>query len=259
MSSPSPPKPQKINPYQGMNSDPRFYEAQQALGISNPNNADEINQINQYIFEQDLEGFKKDSDFTNAAAQLVAEGKVDASSYKYHDQKSYEAWAEKKGFNKKRSAAYSDRMAKEYGENWYGAGVEGIKYDRQNITSIQGRQEENKYSAQTAEQNQTLEDNYNRMRADQLEDAEAQRKMMEEMMNQPVYMPKQQQMPVVQKPQVQNDPILPAPAPNTPMSIAAPPAPELANTGSRMAIVRTPASTQARSRRATRGTSSLTN
>ena len=83
--------------------------------------------------------------------------------------------------------------------------------------------------------------------------------MMEEMMNQPVYMPKQQMNPVVQKPQVMNDPILPAPAPNTPMSISAPPAPELTNTGSRMAIVRTPASTQARSRRATRGTSKLTN
>ena len=258
MSSPSPPKPQKINPYQGMNSDPRFYEAQQALGISNPNDADEINQINQYMFEQDRDRYMKDSDFMYAAGQLASEGRIGSDGYKYHDQASYESWAEKQGYSSKATKKFATKMQKRGGDNWY-ATEGGLDIQSGDITAIQGRQEENKYAAQTAEQNQTLEDNYNRMRADQLADSEAQRKVMEEMMNQPVYMPKQQQMPVVQKPQVQDDPILPAPAPNTPMSIAAPPAPELANTGSRMAIVRTPASTQARSRRATRGTSSLRN
>lgn len=115
------------------------------------------------------------------------------------------------------------------------------------------------YDRQTQKQTDQLQSQYDQMTADQQATAEAQREMMEKMMNQPVYMPKQQGMPMVQKPQVKDDPLLPAPAPNTPMSIAAPPAPELTTTGNRMAIVRTPRSTQARKRRATQGTSNLTN
>ena len=115
------------------------------------------------------------------------------------------------------------------------------------------------YDRQSKKQQDQLQGQYDQMRADQQASSEAQQKMMEEMMNQPVYMPKQQGMPMVQKPQVKDDPLLPAPAPNTPMSIAAPPAPELTTTGNRMAIVRTPRSTQARKRRATQGTSNLTN
>ena len=69
MSSPSPPKPAKVNPYQGMNADPRFYEAQQALGISNPNDADEIARINDYIFEQDRDRYMKDPECKAATEQ----------------------------------------------------------------------------------------------------------------------------------------------------------------------------------------------
>jgi hypothetical protein len=86
-----------------------------------------------------------------------------------------------------------------------------------------------------------------------------QNKRMEELMNQPVYMPQQGAPPMVQKPQQKFNPILPAPVAPNPMQIGPPPAPELATTGNRMAIVRTARSTQARSRRATRGTSKLTN
>lgn len=86
-----------------------------------------------------------------------------------------------------------------------------------------------------------------------------QAKLMEEMMNQPVYMPQQGAPPLVQKPQQKIAPVMPAPVAPNPMQIGAPPAPELATTGNRMAIVRTARSTQARSRRATRGTSKLTN
>jgi hypothetical protein len=115
------------------------------------------------------------------------------------------------------------------------------------------------YDRQADEQSDQLQAQYDQSRADQKEAAEAQQKLMEEMMDQPVYMPKQQGMPMVQKPEVRNDPLLPAPAPNTPMSIAAPPPPEMTRAQTNMAIVRTPRSTQARSRRATRGTSRLTN
>ena len=115
------------------------------------------------------------------------------------------------------------------------------------------------YDMAADEQAEELQTQYDQSQADQKESAEAQRKMMEEMMNQPVYMPRQQGMPMVQKPEVRNDPLLPAPAPNTPMSIAAPPPPEMTRAQTNMAIVRTPRSTQARSRRATRGTSRLTN
>ena len=115
------------------------------------------------------------------------------------------------------------------------------------------------YDRQSDENTAQLQTQYDQSRADQKEASEAQQKLMEEMMNQPVYMPKQQGMPMVQKPEVRNDPLLPAPAPNTPMSIAAPPPPEMTRAQTKMAIVRTPRSTQARSRRATRGTSRLTN
>ena len=111
----------------------------------------------------------------------------------------------------------------------------------------------------TNKQSKQLRKQYRKDQRKGRKSAKEQNKRMEELMNQPVYMPQQGAPPMVQKPQQKFDPILPPPAAPNPMQIGPPPAPELATTGNRMAIVRTARSTQARSRRATRGTSKLTN
>lgn len=258
MSSPSPPKPQKINPYQGMDSDPRFADAAKALGINNPNNPDEIRRINAYMFEQDRDYYQKDPAFILAQSQLAQEGRLSQGDYRYHDYDSYKSWAKKEGYSSREIRDFDKKMQKRTGDDWYQS-EGGSTISERDITAIQSRMDENKYAAESADQQEQLRQQYLQMRADQKEDAESQRKMMEEMMNQPVYMPQQQATPVVQAPRQEQEALLPAPTPNTPMSISAPPAPELTNAGNRMAIVRTPKSTQARSRRATRGTSSLIN
>ena len=125
------------------------------------------------------------------------------------------------------------------------------------LDRIYARMEENKYNQQSEDQQFQLQEQYERMRADQLADAERQQELMEEMMNQPVYMPKEGAPPLVQKPAAKNEPLLPAPVAPAPMQIGAPPTPELTESANKMAIVRTPKSTKARQRRATRGTSSL--
>jgi hypothetical protein len=262
MSSPSPPKPQEINPYEGVTADQRMNEARQALGMDNIEDDDDMRKVKAYIWEQDKATYLKDPDFVSATNSLAQEGRLSGDiDYRYHDKDSFDAWAKKEGLRGKELNKYIKKKESRYGgSDWYSEhGGQAFDIQERDLSMIQGRMEETKYAKQSGEQQSQLQKQYEQMRADQQKDADVQRKMMEEMMNQPVYMPKQQQMPMVQKPQVQNDPILPAPAPNTPMSIAAPPAPELVNTGSRMAIVRTPASTQARSRRASRGTSKLTN
>jgi hypothetical protein len=207
MSSPSPPKARKVNPYQGINANPEIFRAQQQLGINKIKKNKHLAKINEQVFKNRVDDAMGDKYFRRAARDLDINN-IDKQS----------------------------------------------EMDR-----IYAQVDKNTYESQSRDQQKQLEEQYERMRADQLADAKTQQKLMEEMMNQPVYMPKQQQMPVVQAPRRQQEPMLPAPAPNTPMSIAAPPAPELTNTGNRMAIIRSPKSIQARSRRATRGTSSLRN
>lgn len=254
MSSPSPPKPQKINPYQGMDSDPEFYKKAQELGYTNVNNPAEVAAVNALIMQDRVDYKSAQGDkYWNKA--LMDSGKI-----RFYDEKTSYRWHRDQGYSKKHIDKMNREKSEQYGtKDWYLLDEKASDLSEFEFSEIQSKADSLKYDAESKRNQQQLQKNYERTLADQKASAEEQRKMMEEMMNQPVYMPKQQQMPVVQKPEVRNDPILPAPAPNTPMSIAAPPAPELTNTGNRMAIVRTPASTQARSRRATRGTSSLTN
>ena len=259
MSSPSPPKPQKINPYEGVGSDRRVNEARQALGMDNIEDEDDMRKVNDYIFNQDVAHYQKDPEFNKAVSQLVMEGRIDADVNRYSDEESYNKWADSKGFDEARKKHYAGRMVKEHGEDWYHTGIEGAKINTQNIVDIQGRQEENYYNDQSAEQQAQLDKAYKRSKRDSKKAADEQRAFMEEMMNQPVYMAKQAALPTVQKPVAKQDPILPAPAAPNPMNIAPPPAPELTAAANKMAIVKTPQSTKARQRRATRGTSSLTN
>lgn len=154
---------------------------------------------------------------------------------------------------------YDDAM----GNEDFAAAAKELNYREVNkqseIDNIYAQMEKNTYEQQSADQQSQLEKQYKRMRKDQLADAETQRELMEEMMNQPVYMPQQGTPPRVQKPTAKSDPLLPAPMAPTPMQIGPPPAPELTAAANKMAIIRTPKSTKARQRRATRGTSSLIN
>lgn len=212
MTSPKPPKPKKINPYQGMSSNADIKRAMDALGIDKLKKDGQKRKVDEWLLNERWEKESTRSTFNNAYRAQMRGGNI--------GRKDRTQWALDQALSAEQT----------------------LIYDRQ-----------------ADEQSKQLQTQYDQTRADQKEAAEAQQKLMEEMMNQPVYMPRQQGMPMVQKPEVRNDPLLPAPAPNTPMSIAAPPPPEMTRAQTNMAIVRTPRSTQARSRRATRGTSRLTN
>ena len=212
MSSPSPPKPQKINPYEGVSSNSDVNRARQALGIDSIKSDNDKRAVDEWLLNERWEKESQRDSFTTAYKGSIKDGSL--------KRKDKTQWA---------------------------------------LDQALGAEQTLIYDRQAEEQSEQLQAQYDQSQADQKEASEAQQKLMEEMMNQPVYMPKQQGMPVVQKPEVRNDPLLPAPAPNTPMSIAAPPPPEMTRAQTNMAIVRTPRSTQARSRRATRGTSRLTN
>ena len=205
MSSPSPPKPKKVNPYTGINSDPEIYRAQQDLGIRKIKTDEHMARINQQVVLNRYGDGMDDPAFAQAAGDL--------------DFKSVDKQSE--------------------------------------LDRIYARMEQNTYNSQSEDQQAQLQSQYERMRADQLADADRQQELMEEMMNQPVYMPQQGAPPMVEKPAAENEPLLPAPVAPAPMQIGAPPTPELAESANKMAIVRTPKSTKARQRRATRGTSSL--
>ena len=207
MSSPSPPKPKKMNPYQGVNTDPEISRAQRDLGIRKIKTDSHMQRVNQQVLRNRYSDGMDDPAFKQASNDL--------------------------NFREVNKQSELDR--------------------------IFARMEQNTYDQQTADQDSKLQAQYERMRADQLADAETQRELMEKMMNQPVYMPQQGAPPKVQKPTAKSDPLLPAPMAPTPMQIGPPPAPELTAAANKMAIIRTPKSTKARQRRATRGTSSLIN
>ena len=224
-----------------------------------------MRQINDYIHQQDVALYMKDPDFLRAAGDLAGEGLlVNNEDYRYHSKESFDAWAKSEeggGMSTKEKRDYIARKQDFYGTNdWYAQhGSQGISLDERDISTVMNRVDENTYNEQSAEQQAQLDAAYERSKADSEAAAAEQRAFMEEMMNQPVYMPKQAALPTVQKPMAKQNPILPAPAAPTPMNITPPPAPELTAANNKMAIVRTPQSTKARQRRATRGTSSLTN
>ena len=245
MSSPSPPKPRKVNPYEGINSDADVYRAQQALGINKIKKDKHMAKINDYLLEERWEKEGQRGSFENSLKVAERKGIIEEGDRT--------TWAldQVLGVEDERNYAEDAReSAKQMEEMQQGFA------DQQKAMQLEMQETQ---AAQLAQQQEAMKAQYDQSRADQAANAEAQKAMMEEMMNQPVYMPKQQQMPVVQRPEVRNDPIPPAPNPPSPMNIAAPPAPELTSASNRMGIVKTSRSLRTRSRRATRGTSSLTN
>ena len=74
MCSPPTPSVPEINPYEGLNTDQKFADAQKALKIKNVNNPDEVRRINAYIAQEDYNRLARDEGFTTAEAQLKEEG-----------------------------------------------------------------------------------------------------------------------------------------------------------------------------------------
>lgn len=74
MCSPPTPSVPEINPYEGLNTDQQFADAQKALGITNVDNPDEVRRINAYIAQEDYNRLARDEGFTTAEAQLKEEG-----------------------------------------------------------------------------------------------------------------------------------------------------------------------------------------
>jgi DNA-binding transcriptional regulator of glucitol operon len=210
MSSPSPPKPKKINPYAGVSSDADVYRAQEALGINKVKKDKHKREIDEWLLNERWDKESERSTFNNAYRSAMRQGTI--------GRKDRTQWALDQAL----------------------AGEQTLIFDRQ-----------------TDEQTAELNERYEKMTAEQKASADEQREFMKEMMDQPVYQAKQAMPISVEKPKVNNDPLLPAPATPMPMNIAPPPAPELTAASNRMAIVRTPKSTKTRQRRATRGTSSL--
>ena len=266
MSAPKP-KAQKVNPYSGVTADPNVAEAQAALEIKNVNSDNDMRQINEWILnkryeeqykddywyqaQEDIAGDDYDDDWRPSSGQL---DQINARAYDYQVQSETESSNQmlidiQEGFAAE-TQKQQNKMIKEQRQQ-----------NKQNIRANNKLFRKNKKEARktTARQNAIVaeRDRVNQESMDKA--AAAQQAMMEEMMNQPVYMPRQAALPTVQKPMPKQNPILPAPAAPSPMNIGPPPAPELTSANNKMAIVRTPKSTRARQRRATRGTSSLIN
>jgi hypothetical protein len=262
------PKAQKINPYQGIDSSPLVGEAQQALGINKIKKPKHMQKINSWIENKIYTDTYKDDYWYQAAGDVVGD-----------DYKEEGYYASAHQLDQINSRAYDYKLQADTDEQNEMLIQQGVEYAEQ-------MEKQNKANAKTLKKstnqqiragrktnNQTLRQNKklaNKQSKDlaardaanqaQMESAaESQRAFMEEMMNQPVLMPRQQSLPTVQKPMPKQNQIMPAPAAPAPMNIGAPPAPELTESSNRMAIVRTPKSTRARQRRATRGTSRLTN
>jgi len=282
MTSPKLPKMRKVNPYEGMTSDPDFAAAAKELGYTTVNKDHEVAAVKEHLLKGKLENERRDSTFAKAERQLYKEG-ILTTNDPFTDKKSWkDHYIQKEGLKGKKgrkaaNQAYRDKVA-EGGRNFMYADdtntewelqkiydkmydIESDKATRQYNKSL--RKQAKEYMNQQTEAQERADERY----AQQLEDQQAaqermfeqQREMMDEMMNQPVYEPRQAAMPKIQAKPKTPKPINPAPAPPPQMSIPTAPAPEMVSLGNPNAIIKQSKTSSSRSRRRTRGTSTLTN
>ena len=76
MSSPSPPKPKKINPYAGVSSDADIYRAQQALGINKVKKDKHKREIDEWLLNERWGKESERSTFNNAYRSAMREGTI---------------------------------------------------------------------------------------------------------------------------------------------------------------------------------------
>lgn len=273
--SQSTPKVKKINPFQGAASDPRTARAANALNIKNINTDEDMRNITQYIIQQDFETERNSETFREAEEALFREGSLTG----VHKSAYGGGQLSKDQLNFQRK--YEKENGKS-GNDWkYAWGKENFKYEDQNdLQRIYDKQNEIETQRWNEESDQTLRDAEDRYRQDQRDlekrnnkrlrkttkrnrkDAKAaekrQEQLMKEMMDQPVYQPKQAALPKVQAKLKTPKPVPVSPAPPPTMTISTAPAPELVNVGNPMNIVKQSSTSRSRARGRTKGTSSLT-
>ena len=260
MTSPKVPTPKKINPYEGMTSDPEFAAAAAELGYTNVNKDTEVAAVRELLIKKTASDERRNKDFVRAERQLYREGIletndpfVDKKSWKEH----YMSQNNLKGKKGQKAAtqAYRDKVA-ESGKDFIYADDTDRDWE---VNQIYQRVADNEAARSTRKNERQLKKQLNAFTRGQEKMAEQNQKMMEDLMNQPVYQPRQAAMPTVQyKPKTpERVPVAPAPPPT--MNITPAPAPELVNMGNPMGIVRQSNTARSRSRQRTRGTSTLTN
>ena len=226
-------------------ADPEFAAEAKRLGYSNPNKEHEVRAIRESLYKQEAARERNDETFRKAEKQLYKEGiltkDVDMSSLSKADKRAYkqaqkEATGSKKGWKNQTNTNSESDLQRIY----------------QRQAEIQGDRENKEYQKQLKKQ-------YDQQQADQKAMADENRKLMEEMMNQPIYSAKQAALPTVQYKAPDPEPMPVAPAPPPAMAINPTPAPQLTNIGNQMSIVKQNATSRARAARRTRGTSSLRN
>ena len=138
---------------------------------------------------------------------------------------------------------------------------EAAKADKQYQKDLkkQAKQYQKQQEAAMAQSQAQFEEQMAAQKLAQDEMAAQQKELMEAMMNQPVFSAKQAALPSVQYQPETPDPMPVAPAPPPAMNIQSAPPPELTNIGNQMSIVRQSSTAKQRSRRRTRGTSTLRN
>ena len=282
MTSPKLPTLKRVNPYEGLTSDPEFAAAAEKLGYTSVNKDYEVAAVKEYLLKDTISNERRDNTFAKAERQLYKEG-VLTTNDPFVDKKSWkENYIEKNNLkgNKGRKAAnqaYKDKVA-EGGRNFMFADDTDTEwelqkiYDRMfDIDTNKSIRKNNKTLMAQADEFLKKQDEV-QAKADERFDKQVeeqqiaqdkifkqQEEMMDKLLNQPIYEARQAAMPKIQaKPQTPK-PINPAPAPPPQMSIPTAPAPEMVSLGNPNAIVKQSRSARSRSRRRTRGTSSLTN
>ena len=283
MCPPSAPKPPKIpkvkqiNPFEGAASDPRTKRAADALGLKIDSEED-MRRISEYILREDFNTERNSDSFREAEKALYKEGTLTGLSDNPFDttngslSKKHQQYANK----------YNDKNKGAGKNDWkYSYTQDNFRYeDQQDLQRIYDKQNEIEMEAYNAEQAKTIketEKRYIKQQRKQTKKAnqrvnrqnkkariagreaeERQAELMREMMDQPVYQPRQAALPKIQAKAKTPKPMPVAPAPPPTMSISTAPAPELVNVGNPMNIVKQSSTSRSRSRGRNKGTSSLT-
>lgn len=258
MSAPKPPTPKKVNIYEGMTSDPEFAKAAKELGYTSVNKDYEVAAVKELMLKNTAELERKDKSFRKAERQLYKEGLLETND-PFTDKKSWkDHYIQKNNLKGKKgqkaaNQAYKAEVA-ERGKNFIYADDTDTEFELQKIYDRMATNEANKENRQFQK---GLDKQIKAIEKGQKKQAKQQQKLMEEMMNQPVYSARQADVMPVQYKAKAPEPMPAAPAPPPAMNINPTPPPEMTNIGSQMSIIRQSSTASQRSRRRTRGTSTL--
>lgn len=245
--APKAPKYKQVDQFQAYKQHSRYKDYRDSGGKKIKSDKD-VRYFNEWLLQDQFDTEFNDKNFVKAFSNLAEDGTLTGS--KDIDFKSSSARRFRSKYKKETGT----------GDGWEGAyAYESFSYsdesDLQRVYDEQYRLEQEDYQD---EQNERL-DNQTQMFIDQQKEAaEANAEMMEEMMNQPMYMAQQAALPKVQYKAKTPKPMPAQPAPAPVMNISPAPAPELVNAGNQMGIVKQSSTARTRSRQRTRGTASLT-